>query len=251
MAAITTPVAILLLAVAGFVVICRRWSRDSLVLSERSSVDMLVVLNAVATIGAVTLPTVPKYGGVKLFLPFFPFLAILAGVGFDAAADAACRLLRMPAGGRAILTAVSLGGLVSTMAMTIVRIHPYELSYYNAFIGGLPGAARHGFEIQYYDLWYLELARWMNNAFPGGVRVFFQPNNVEYLRQVGWYYDTGRLNRNVVIVQNESEADIIVLTHEMRWPQYPALKERLKSHRALHELAVERVPLLTVYAAHD
>jgi hypothetical protein len=100
-------------------------------------------------------------------------------------------------------------------------------------------------------LWYLELARWLNGTFPQGVRVFFEPNNTVYLRHASWYYDTGRLNRNVVIVPDESTADVIVLTHEMRWPQYPALKERLQTHRALHQLTVEHVPLLTVYAARD
>jgi hypothetical protein len=77
--------------------------------------------------------------------------------------------------------------------------------------------------------------------------VFFQPNNKEYLRHVGWYYRTGRLNQDVQIVPDESQAEIVVLTHERRWPQYLALRGRLRNLPVLHELIVEGVPLLTVY----
>lgn len=253
MTAITTPVPILALALIGTAVAVLRsclprastpWPAAT---TEASNLDLLVLLNAAFAIGAAALPNVPKYGGVKLFLPFFPFLAILAGVGFEALFRAAARVAGL--GQRAMLVAggIGLATLVGASGWTMRQLHPYHLSYYNALVGGLSGAEQHGFEIQYYDLWYLELARWLNRTYPNGVRVFFQPNNKEYLRHVEWYYRTGRLNQNVQIVPDESRAEIVVLTHEMRWPQYPALRERLRDRLVLHELAVEGVPLLTVY----
>jgi Dolichyl-phosphate-mannose-protein mannosyltransferase len=244
MTAITTPLPILFLAVGGVAVArARRASADE----EVRSLDVLVLLNAVFTIGAVALPNVPKYGGVKLFLPFFPFLAILAGVGLDALARAAAEAAGMGARGRGALWAAALAGLVGSMGWTMTRLHPYHLSYYNGLVGGLAGAERHGFEIQYYDLWYMDLARFLDRRYPQGVRVFFQPNNKEYLRHVEWYYGAGRLSRGIVIVPSESEADVVVLTHEMRWPQYPALRARLRAEHAVYELRVEGVALLTVY----
>jgi len=249
MAAITTPVPILVLAAIGVAIVVRRQTRQSNVEPDARALDALVILNALVTIGAVALPNVPKYGGVKLFLPFFPFLAILAAVGFDAAANAAAVAFGIGARWRAAASAAVLAALIGSMGWTLAHIHPYELSYYNAMIGGLRGADRLGFETQYYDLWYLELARWLNRTYPDGVHVFFQPNNPEYLRHAAWYYEAGRLNRNVVIVRQESDADIVVLTHERRWPQYGELRERFRTHRARHELVVEGVPLLTVYDA--
>ncbi len=247
MAAITTPVPTLLCAVAGAFVMARRLARASAADVERRDLDVLVLLNAVVTIGSVMLPNIPKYGGVKLFLPFFPFLAIVAAIGLDAAlATVLVRTGRAPRA-RAVVTAISFAVLFGAMASRIVAIHPYELSYYNALVGGLPGAERHGFDIQYYDLWYLDVARWLNQTYPHGVRVFFEPNNAEYRRHAPWYYDTGRLNRNVVITADEAGAEVIVLTHEMRWPQYPAIRERFRHRTPLHEVAVEGVPLLSVY----
>ncbi len=252
MTAITTPVPILALAligtgVAGLRSCLPRASTRGPARSEANSLDRLVLLNAAFAVGAAALPNVPKYGGVKLFLPFFPFLAILAGVGFEALTCSIARVAGI--GRRATLLAggVGLATVVGTMGCTMMQLHPYHLSYYNGLVGGLSGAERHGFEIQYYDLWYLELARWLNRTYPDGVRVFFQPNNKEYLRHVGWYYRTGRLNQDVQIVPDESQAEIVVLTHEKRWPQYFALRGRLRNLPVLHELIVEGVPLLTVY----
>jgi Dolichyl-phosphate-mannose-protein mannosyltransferase len=250
MAAITTPLAILALALAGTAVaVVRLRTADPLLAAneETRSLDALVLLNAAATIGAVALPNVPKYGGVKLFAPFFPFVAVLAAVGLEALARAAADAARRgPRAGRA-LWAAGLLVLMGAGGWTLVRRHPYHLSYYNALVGGLPGAERHGFETQYYDLWYMDLARFLDAHYGGGVRVFFEPNNKEYLRHVEWYYRAGRLRRNVVIVPEEGMADLVVLTHERRWPQYPALRARLAGRRVVHEIRVDGVALLTVY----
>lgn len=252
MTAITTPLPVLALALPGASIALRRAFATTGVArsgssSDVPSLDRLILLNAAVTIGAAALPNVPKYGGVKLFAPFFPFLAILAGIGLDALARAAGRRM----GGNSavgLAGAITLAVVVGGMGIRMKRLHPYHLSYYNALVGGLAGAERWGFETQYYDLWYLELARWLNRTYPDGVRVFFQPNNKEYLRHAPWYYRARRLEPNVVIVNDESRADIVVLTHERRWPEYPALRDRLGRRPVLHELVVDGVPLLTVYA---
>src|SRR5205823_5223169 len=85
MTAITTPTPILVCAAIGLGVAVHRSLMRTHVVSDVCRMDTLVLLNMLFTIGAVALPIVPKYGGVKLFLPFFPFHAILAAVGFDRA----------------------------------------------------------------------------------------------------------------------------------------------------------------------
>jgi hypothetical protein len=131
-------------------------------------------------------------------------------------------------------------------AVSLARIHPHHLSYYNLVAGGLAGAERLGLETQYYDLFHAELADWMNRSLAPGARVTFLPNNKEYVRNAPWWVADGRLRRDLRLTGIE-EAEVLVLTHERRWPEYPALRERFGGRPALWELRVEGVPLLDVY----
>ncbi|MGZ5877222.1 MAG: glycosyltransferase family 39 protein [Bradyrhizobium sp.] len=86
----------------------------------------------------------PAFAGLRHFLFVVPALAILAGVGFDAAVTAlAARGRLVAASGFAIVTAGFLWD-----ATTLVRLHPYEYLFYNTLVGGLEGASRR------YDLDY-------------------------------------------------------------------------------------------------
>ncbi len=84
----------------------------------------------------------PAHDGVRLFLPTFFFLAGFAGWGAIGLADR----LR----GRWARPVFALAALAPA-AWGLIAIHPFELSYYNEFIGGPRGASRKGFELSY---WY-------------------------------------------------------------------------------------------------
>jgi hypothetical protein len=231
MTAITTPPIVLILAAAGVALAMRGDGPD-----DRVDPGRMLVLCAAAAIVPVAMPGVPKYAGVKLFLPLFPFLAVLAGSSVEWVASRwSPRLTPV------VLTAALLPGAVS-----LARIHPYELSYYNILIGGLPGAVRAGFERQYYDLVYVEMVEWFNRTLPEGTRITFLPNNIEYGRNGRWWFADGRIRSDLRFV-DVNDADVLVLTHERRWPQYPELAARYASRPVLWQLQVEGVPLLTVY----
>jgi hypothetical protein len=204
----------------------------------------LLVLWALTAIGTVAFSGGPKYGGVKLFLPLFPPLAALAGWAVEWLAGLLRRRWPRRWTGPALATALALPGAVS-----LWWIHPCELSYYNALVGGLPGAVRAGFERQYYDLVYVDLVEWMNRSLPEGTRVTFLPNNKEYLRNSPWWFRDGRIRGDLRFVEL-GQADVLVLTHERRWREYPALLERYRGLPQLWELRAEGVPLLTVYRLH-
>jgi Dolichyl-phosphate-mannose-protein mannosyltransferase len=86
----------------------------------------------------------PAFTGLRHFLFVVPALAILAGIGLDAAVTALATRGRLVAsGGLAVMTACLLWN-----AVTLVRLHPYEYLFYNAVVGGLEGASRR------YDLDY-------------------------------------------------------------------------------------------------
>ena len=86
----------------------------------------------------------PAFTGMRHFLFVVPALAVLAGIGLDAALTAlATRGRALAAAGLAVVAA----GLLLD-AVTLVRLHPYEYLFYNSAVGGLEGASRR------YDLDY-------------------------------------------------------------------------------------------------
>ncbi len=117
-------------------------------------------------------PWAPPHDGIRLFLPSFAFLALLAGLGGhsiitrkrtranttdrtngpSAAAQTPSSATRWrwprlaaPRWATVLLAGVFLGNLI-----TLVAYWPQWLSHYNLLVGGLPGAARLGMEPTYY-----------------------------------------------------------------------------------------------------
>jgi hypothetical protein len=84
----------------------------------------------------------PAFSGLRHFLFVLPPLAVVAGIGFDAAISQASQW-KKPFGtmsGFAILGIVTAGFFFN--AVTLYRLHPYEYLAYNSLVGGLEGAAR-------------------------------------------------------------------------------------------------------------
>ena len=100
----------------------------------------LVLGAVVATLAAFSLP-IDRYDGERLFLFAFPPWAIVIGLG------AAVVVRRL--GGRPWVAAVLLAVLAAQVWPT-VRLHPFQLSYYSAAVGGLAGAERLGLEATYW-----------------------------------------------------------------------------------------------------
>ena len=84
----------------------------------------------------------PVYDGERLFLAAFPLWAILIGRGFASVWDDLV--------GRKRLRVALLAALIA-QGQGVVLIHPFGLSYYNALVGGLPGAERLGLELTFWN----------------------------------------------------------------------------------------------------
>jgi 4-amino-4-deoxy-L-arabinose transferase-like glycosyltransferase len=124
----------------------------------------------------VTLPVVrmfptPAHDGVRLFLPTFFFLAAFAGWG-------GVWFARLCGAGSKWSRVVAMLLVLGPAAWDLVRIHPYELSYYNVMIGGPRGAWKRGFELTYwYDAFTPGVIKLINERFPAGARAAF-PNSL-------------------------------------------------------------------------
>ncbi len=139
--AITVPATLLLSAIFGLIFAFRRLPGDTL---------PLYFLVHFATLPALRMLSTPAHDGVRLFLPTFFFLAAFVGWGTVWLADRCAALFRRP--DLALWFRGALASLVlGSSSWQLVRIHPFELSYYNEFIGGPAAARRAGFELTY---WY-------------------------------------------------------------------------------------------------
>ncbi len=138
MLAVTVPVGLLAASLVGALgVVGRRF---------RSEVADLSLVNVLVILGAASLPWAPKYDGVRLFLPAFPFLAVLAGLGLEAGYLRLRRLLR----GKGRLAQVLAAGFLASQAWGLIWDWPFHLTYYNILTGGRVGAQRLGFESIYW-----------------------------------------------------------------------------------------------------
>ena len=264
-----------LIGARALVRLARRATTDGVVtnVSERDKLTALLLLQAVFAIGIVAFSNVPKYGGAKLFMPFFPLFMALAGAGFARTLRALCRLVPALAGGHTWLlssddeaahqpvagAAPKARGLVAAVvvAVGVVVVLPgaitsvktfggYGLSAFSAATGGLRGATARGYERTYYDIADKDLARWLD-ANANGRRVHFEPNHKEYVRTYRWMAKDGVISRNLRLTSKANDAKLWVLTHERRWAKYPELLRARRDLKVVYEKRIDDVPLYTVY----
>ncbi|HEV8241550.1 MAG TPA: hypothetical protein VGS57_19465 [Thermoanaerobaculia bacterium] len=96
----------------------------------------------------VHLPNTPRHDEVRQFVSVYPLLGIVAWAGLLAGIE---RLRRAsPRWVSPRLAPIACGVAMVLLAATVVRAHPFELSSYNGFIGGVRGAERAGMEMSLY-----------------------------------------------------------------------------------------------------
>jgi len=136
---------------------------------------------------------VPAHDGVRLMLPVFFFLAAFAGWG---AAAAGQRLARM----NVRLAAIPGLAVVGASLVQLAGIHPYELSYYNEWIGGADQAWRKGFELTYwYDAFTPEVLAEINQKLPHGAEMHFAGELSTPSMVMQQHQDEGRIRPDIVL----------------------------------------------------
>ena len=168
--AITVPVAILGAAAVGVQWGLLRVRRDRL---------PLYFLVHFLTLPVIRMLPTPAHDGVRLFLPTFFFLSAFAGWGTIWLADTLARLIRSPRSVPWMRLALA-GSVLGSSAVALVRIHPYELSYYNELVGGPRGAWERGFELTYwYDAFTPRVIEDLNRRLPPHAEVDFLNKNTQ------------------------------------------------------------------------
>ncbi len=203
------------------------------------------------------LPSTPKYDGVRLFLPVFPFLALMGGAGSLFMIQFVTVLthghyLKNPVRQhhlmRGVAVGISLAVLVSG-ALATVAVHPYYLSYFNRMTGGLRGAAKKGFEVTYWgEAFNHEVIEYLNNlpfnpdgSSPRIMARAFHQLCLEHLQQWGILSDALR-----VIGPGQGLADYhVLLMRRSFWSVDDLLLTRYAS--PIRSWEHEGIPLIAVY----
>ena len=189
MTALTIPLSTLLLFLIGT-------GRLTLKSDERPY-DLLMFMTIPVLLLIVMLTNAPVHDGVRQFIYIMPFIAYCAGTGFAMLTGSLQRVLSFTAL-RACITAGLLLAAVAYPALETARSHPFELSYYNRLIGGLPGAYRRGMEVTY---WYEALTDDMltviNRTVPPGALVSSFPVASHYFK---FLQDKGKIRSDITFI---------------------------------------------------
>ncbi len=104
----------------------------------------------------------PIYDGMRHFLFILPPVFVIAAFAFEWLFS----LLRKPALNAALVAFLLLPGIVG-----IARLHPYEYTYYNSFVGGTAGAFRH-YETDYWLTCYKDAVQEFNQMEKSPVKLY-------------------------------------------------------------------------------
>ena len=207
--------------------------------------EVLVGLNALASIVLISFPDVPHFGGVKHWLPSMPFLALLAGRQVQLAGDALGALLsaKLRWFPRAAMTPV-LAALLLLPAVTLTaHLHPYGTSAYGELAGGVPGAASLGMQRQYWSNNVTGVLEWVNAHAPQGARVWL--HEVVSFRD---YQRNGMLRADLQPAGGPADADVAVVQYHQEFrEQEVAVWQAFGTTRPVTGLYIDETPQVVVY----
>ena len=216
---------------------------------DRVQTDLLVFLAIAVALGPFLLPRTPIFGGTKHWITAYPFLAMLAGRGFDLVWTRIALLLekrtaldatrRIAAQG--VVVACSFGGALATT----VHSHPFGLSAYTPAFGGTAGGADLGLNRQFWGFTTESLAPWLaENAKPGETLYFMDTAWPSWQRLIA----EKRIPETLRGVSSPAEAELSIVHHEQHinevdyniWTEY-------RSSTPVYVLTHDGVPIITVY----
>jgi hypothetical protein len=153
---ICTPLTMLALTIAGIVLATKLVLRDRH--DRRTTPASIAVLWFVLPVVAFVALRPNVYDGMRHFLFVLPAMALLAA--FGGARTIEWAKTRRQAWTRWATTA-AVGACVAMPIVPLVRLHPYQMTYFNLLVGGLRGADG-DYDTDYWASSYREAMLWIN-----------------------------------------------------------------------------------------
>jgi hypothetical protein len=243
----STPVVILILSVVGLMA-SLRWPRQD---NNKGLLlfYLILALPLLATMKAGTF----LYGGIRHFILFAPALCFFAatGVHYLAGAIEAFCLRYMDKKKVNLILFIMASGLIATLIIPIVRVHPFETTYHNIWVSQTMNEREknslknHG-EDWITDYWLnsvRQAVRWLNqNAAPDSSVVIF-PN----VPQVLTYNE--ELRRDLVVGEDPNKyADYVICVLRPEAMIYFDKKmELIENHKPVKTFISQGEPILNIY----
>jgi hypothetical protein len=205
------------------------------------------------------------YDNERLFMPVFPCIAALAGLGLDRTRCwAGERLRRLGAlrPTKAVPALLMAAAFVPHLAAA-GSLYPHLLSYYAASIGGIRGATRLGLETTYWCETYAAALPYLNAHAQPGDTVWVEPWSHDVLR---YYQAHGQLDPRLRISRLPEapsffsgwgpetvdvaldEADYAVIQYRQTRFEIYEIPDYLRGRAPAYRLSHQGVPLLDIYA---
>ena len=177
------------------------------------------------------MPHTPGHDGVRLFLPAFGMVAILAGYGGRLA------LRSFPIWGRGLIAASLIEGVAS-----VALLMPTPLAYFSPIVGGPPGAAALGMEPTYFwDGLTDDAIAFLNENTPPGRQVKFSsfPTSWFYLKQ------SGKLRAPIWPIDPGVPRWYVLQNRPGSWSDFD--RELFRTARPAYQVTKFGVPLVLIY----
>ena len=237
---VTTPEPLVFLAALSLVSLI--WVRKG------TSAVALFALNALFILGLGLLPGAVLHDGVRQMLPALPFLAATAGGGFYLLGEWLFSLVRRST--RFHSVAKLRGKLIGVLGLLILfspvldlyLCHPFQLSFYNRFVGGVRGAYQRGLELTYsMEAFTPEFVEAINTKLPNNSVINASFANFMFI----YYQREGRLRADIMISDAESDYYILLNRRSVLGPRERLLMNGSKPIYLAEQLA--GVPLVAVF----
>lgn len=198
--------------------------------------DRVMLANALYPLAFFSLPWVYCYDGIRIFLASFPFVCLVAGRGI-------ITLIRsFPSRIRWLCACIVLLAWIVTVYVSVIQIHPYESSYYNEIVGGIPGAYKMGFETEFWGNAYLGILPWMN-AYKKDMMCVSPTTNPFY-----YYQAMGQIEPGVVFNAGRGACKYAVVLMRQGLLLYdPFTANVVRTQKPVYALTVDGVLLVGVY----
>jgi hypothetical protein len=150
----------------------------------------------------------PIFGGTKHWIVAYPFLCLLAGVGFQLVWRGIMPLFSRRY--RWLGHALSASMIAGPTWMTL-HAHPYALSAYTPLVGGASGAATLGLNRTFWGYTTLSVADYVNRTVPPGGAVYVHDTALQSFRMLT---KEGRLRRDLRGTLGIVDSSVALYHHE-------------------------------------